>query len=141
MDFLSDDELLLVLSIQAFVINCCKQQLMSPQEISSADQSFTVLLVIYWEDTFLLSDKSPSLTVSFDSINNLLTRKYIPCQVVDENEVSFNLCAIENRNPKPTEAEMIIIAGVFACVTLMQTLLSGIFVSLPLGPPISIKLH
>jgi hypothetical protein len=54
--------------------------------------------------------------------------------------VSLNLCAIENTSPKPTEAEMIIIAGIFACVTLMQALFSGIFVSLPLGHSISIKL-
>ena len=50
----------------------------------------------------LLIDKSPALTIPFDSINDLPTSKCILPHVVEQNVACSNLCVTEDRNQNLT---------------------------------------
>ena len=101
----SDDGRLLTLNLRACYVSACKQRLLSLQKIFSHDHDVTGSFVVNGDHACLLIDKSPTLIIPFDLINNLPSSKCILCHVVEQNVACLNLCVTKDRNQNLSEAQ------------------------------------
>ena len=70
----------------------------------SDDHSVTGSFGVNGEHAHLFIEKSPTLTILFDSINNFPTSKCILPHVVEQNIACLNLCVTEEQNQNHSEA-------------------------------------